>query len=139
MTWITTLRRYLLMLAAGNLVWEFAHMPLYRLWDEGTPMQIVFAALHCTGGDILIGLSSIMLALLLFGRPDWPTRGHRRVVFWTLLFGLATTVFSEWYNVRIEQSWSYAEAMPVVFGIGLSPLAQWLVVPGLSFWWARRG
>jgi len=138
MTWIATLRRYLLLLSAGNLLWEFAHMPLYRLWHEGTLTQIVLYGLHCTGGDILIGLASVMLALLLFGRAEWPAQGYRRVAFWTLLFGLVTTIFSEWYNVRVEQSWSYSGRMPTVFGVGLSPLTQWLAVPALSFWWARR-
>ena len=29
-------------------------MPLYTLWSTDTVGEIVFAAVHCTGGDILI-------------------------------------------------------------------------------------
>ena len=44
-------------------------------------------------------------------------------------FGMAYTVISEWYNVYQARNWAYAPAMPLVFGIGLAPLLQWLVVP----------
>jgi hypothetical protein len=47
-------------------------------------------------GDILIALSSLVLALFLVGDPAWPARAHRRVVALTIAFGLAYTVFSEW-------------------------------------------
>jgi hypothetical protein len=52
-----------------------------------------------------------------------------------VLLGVGYTVFSEWLNVGIRQSWSYTEAMPVLplFGTGLTPFLQWLVVPGLAF------
>jgi hypothetical protein len=29
-----------------------------------------------------------------------------------ILFGLGYTVFSEWLNTQVRQSWSYTEAMP---------------------------
>lgn len=139
MSWLTGLRRYLAVLATGNLVWEALHMPLYTLWETGTFGQIVLYGLHCTVGDVLIGTSALLAALLIFGDAGWPERGFGRVVAWAMLFGFAYTAGSEWYNVTVRASWAYTEAMPVVFGIGLTPLAQWIVVPGLSFWWARRG
>jgi hypothetical protein len=42
------------------------------------------------------------------------------------------TAFSEWLNVSVRGSWDYALSMPQVFGIGLAPLIQWLVVPTLA-------
>ena len=66
------------------------------------------------------------------------------MVLAAVLLGLGYTVFSEWLNVRIRQSWSYTEAMPVLlpFGTGLAPFLQWLVVPGLALAiavsWDRR-
>jgi hypothetical protein len=56
-----------------------------------------------------------------------------RMIFTAIMFG-AYTVFSEWLNVEIRRSWSYAAAMPVFpwLGTGLT-LLQWLVVPGLAF------
>jgi hypothetical protein len=39
---------------------------------QGTQAEIAFAAIHCTGGDILIALSALMVVLFLFGTGRWP-------------------------------------------------------------------
>jgi hypothetical protein len=55
--------------------------------------------------------------------------------------GLGYTVFSEWLNTVVRDGWTYAAAMPTVriggLEVGLSPLAQWLVVPPLALLFAR--
>jgi hypothetical protein len=138
--WLRALRRYVAGVALANLVWEFAHMPLYTLWETGTASEITFAALHCTGGDILIALASVMLALFLAGQASWPGSGNRRVIAITVILGLSYTLFSEWLNIEIRQSWAYREAMPVIplVDAGLSPVLQWIIVPLAAFWWALR-
>lgn len=139
-SWLYVLRRFLVFIAGANLVWEFAHLPLYTLWYEGTPGEIVFAAVHCTGGDILIASASLLLALLLAARPSWPDETYRRVAALTSALALSYTAFSEWLNTEIRGSWAYSDLMPVVpvIDAGLSPVAQWIVVPLAAFWWARR-
>lgn len=62
MSWLSGLKRYLLLIVIGNLIWEFVQMPLYTLWLTGTPSEIVFAAFHYTGGDILIAMSALLAA-----------------------------------------------------------------------------
>jgi hypothetical protein len=138
--WLTVLRRYIAAMAFGNLVWEFAHLPLYTIWETGTSREIVFAAIHCTGGDVLIALSTLLTALLLFGTNRWPGFRYRRVALATMALGLGYTVASEWLNIEIRQTWGYRDWMPVipVINAGLSPVAQWIVLPALAFWWARR-
>ena len=113
-------------------------MPLYTLWRTGTPGQIILYGLHCTLGDILIGFTALMLALLGLGNPDWPHRHYRRVAVTAIGLGLATTIFSEWYNVYRAANWAYSDLMPTVLGIGVSPLLQWLILPTAGFWWIRR-
>ena len=100
---LTALRRYFSVIIPANLIWEFAHMPLYTIWNEGTWGEIVFAAVHCTGGDILIAMSALMLALMLTGR-GWPfvAPTRRSVTVLTILFGLGYTLFSEWLNIVIR-------------------------------------
>ncbi len=139
--WLSTLRRYIGFVAAANLIWEVLHLPLYTLWTEGEIKDLAFAAVHCTGGDILIALSSLVLALFGIGDGGWPNRNFGRVVVLTVLFGLAYTLFSEWLNVAVRQSWAYADGMPVlpVLKVGLSPVLQWIVIPVAAFWWAGRG
>lgn len=138
-TWLSALRRYLVAIAVGQLAWEFAHMPLYTLWRTGTPGEIVIAAVHCTGGDVLIATASLVVALLAFGSPAWPHRRLLPVAATAMALGLGYTVFSEWLNIAVRQTWAYSDLMPTLpwLGTGLSPLAQWMVLPGLAFWSVR--
>lgn len=138
-SWYRVLRRYFVFIAAANLLWEFAQFPLYSLWYEGTAGEIVFAAVHCTGGDIIIAGAAILSALLVVGSDQWPHVRYRFVAGVTIVGGLAYTIFSEWLNTEIRGAWAYADLMPTLplIGTGLSPLAQWIVVPLVGFWWAR--
>jgi hypothetical protein len=138
--WLIIFRRYLGMIALTSLAWEFAHVPLYTIWETGSRGEIVFAAIHCTGGDILIALSALTLALLLFENAAWPRDGYARVAAATIAIGVGYTVFSEWLNIEVRGAWAYRDIMPVIpiVGTGLSPFGQWIVLPALGFWWARR-
>ena len=109
---------------------------------DGNFRQQAFAVLHCTGGDVLITASALVIALLVVGDKRWPSARFFPVLAFTVASGLAYTIFSEWLNVVVRASWAYSAAMPVVpiFGIsvGLSPILQWLVVPPSSLLLARR-
>ena len=132
------LLRYLLALTAISLAWEFAQMPLYTIGRTGTVGEIVYAALHCTAGDAMIGGFALGAALVAFGSGGWPRQGQVRVLAAAVAIGLGYTVFSEWLNVEVRGAWAYSGLMPVVpvVGTGLSPLAQWVVVPVTAYFWA---
>jgi hypothetical protein len=138
--WMSALRRYFIASALGNLIWEFAQLPLYTVWQQGSVRDIVAAAVHCTGGDILIAGSSLVAALIVAGGSSWPRDRFRIVACLAIAGGLAYTIFSEWLNTEIRGSWAYSEWMPTLplIGAGLSPFAQWIVVPAVAFWWTRR-
>jgi hypothetical protein len=140
--WLGAQRAYLLTIAVGDLVWEMAQLPLYTLWQTGTPGEKLFAVVHCTLGDLLIALAALTFGLVLAGHCDWPLRRFAAVAALMLAFGLGYTVFSEWLNIVVRKSWAYSSLMPVVsafgLGIGLSPLLQWIVVPTLALYAARR-
>lgn len=138
--WLSAMRRYVIASALLNLVWEFAQLPLYTIWHEGSMREIVFAAVHCTGGDILIASASLLATLMIIGNERWPHDRFHVVAAATILAGLAYTIFSEWLNTEIRGSWAYSDRMPIVplIGAGLSPFAQWIAVPVVAFWWARR-
>ena len=55
-------------------------------------------------------------------------------------FGIAYTIYSEWLNTTVRQSWAHSPLMPVLplIGTGLSPILQWLVVPSLALTLATR-
>lgn len=138
--WLVALRIYFVFILAANFVWEVAHLPLYTIWAEGTVGEIAFAVTHCTGGDLLISLASLSLGLLLAGKPEWPERGFYQVMAPTIAFGVGYTIFSEWLNIMVRKSWEYSELMPIVpvVDVGLSPVAQWLVIPATGLLLARR-
>ena len=105
---------------------------LYDLADRHE-RAILFAVIHCTAGDALITAAALIVAILTARRLRWPIFGGRMALA-AVLLGLGYTVFSEWLNAHIRHSWSYTEAMPVIppLGTGLSPLLQWLIVPGIA-------
>lgn len=137
--WLPVLRRYLLAVGAGNLVWEFGQMPLYTLWQSGTRREIALAALHCTAGDVSIAAGALALGLGCAAAPGWPEIRFIPVLLVATVFGVSYTVYSEHLNVVARHAWAYAPAMPVLpgLGTGLAPLLQWLLVPPLALLWAR--
>jgi hypothetical protein len=134
-----TVLRFLGAIAAGSLVWEFAHVPLYTLWVTGTWGEIAYAVLHCTAGDVMIAGVCLLLSLAVIGQGTWPLRRFGMVAGATMLLALGYTVFSEWLNTEIRGSWAYREAMPRLpgLGTGLTPVLQWIVVPVLAFRWVQ--
>jgi len=138
--WLPALRRYLVVAAVGNLLWEGLQLPLYTIWTDGTPGEIAFAALHCTAGDVLIALASLVGALILAGMPRWPTKRFAVVALLTVLLGVGYTLYSEWFNVSVRGSWAYAPSMPRIppLGTGLTPVLQWVAIPLLALGAVQR-
>ena len=130
---------YLALAGAGHFLWEIAQLPLYTIWWTGTKREILFAVVHCTGGDLLITTSALSLAALGARIGRWPLFGGRMALT-AILLGVAYSVFSEWLNTQLRRSWSYTEAMPVLppLGTGLTPFLQWLLVPGVALGYAGR-
>lgn len=127
-----------LMSLALHLAWEIAQLPFYTLWREGTPFLIAWAVVHCTVGDGLIAMGTYLAAAASARSIHWPWVALRigLAVLWAS--GLAWTVFSEWRHVYKLGSWAYADTMPTLAGIGLAPLVQWVIVPGLALWCLRE-
>lgn len=134
-----TIQRFLVVMAAGTLLWEMAHVPLYTLWANGSWGEIAYGVLHCTVGDVMISSVCLLLSLAVAGRAAWPLERFGAVAVATILTATSYTVFSEWLNTEIRGAWAYREAMPRLpgLGTGLTPFLQWIVVPALAFRWAK--
>ncbi|UWQ20099.1 hypothetical protein [Jannaschia sp. W003] len=134
--WLAVLRRYFAFSLAGHLLWEIAHIPLYTIWTDGSAGEIAFAVVHCTGGDLMIAFSALLLALFGFGDADWPRRTSSPVLLAAVLMGVGYTIFSEWLNISVREAWAYRDIMPVipVIDAGLTPFLQWFVVPVAAYW-----
>ena len=135
-------RRYLPWLAALSLGWEIVQLPLYTIWDHPNAGYIAYAVLHCTFGDVLIGLASLLAALLATRAGTIEQWNHAAVTCVLIGVGVSYTAYSEWANTVLRASWTYSVLMPKLelagVVIGLSPLAQWLVLPPLALYLAQR-
>ena len=122
---------------ALNLVWEVAQLPLYTIARDPSVARIAYAVLHCTVGDAIIAAAGFILAGFVLQDVDWPSSRPWLGGAVAISFGLASTAYSEWYNVYDTGAWAYSASMPLVLGIGLGPLLQWLVVPVATLLIAR--
>jgi hypothetical protein len=129
---------YIACVAALNLAWEILQLPLYTLWNANPPAAIAFAVVHCTLGDVFIAAISLVASLILFGGKTWPLERYWRVALMAGAMGVFYTVFSEWNNTVITRTWAYSPLMPTLWGIGLSPILQWLLIPAWVFWSLSR-
>lgn len=131
-------QRYILWIALLMLMWEVAQLPLYTIWTDGSWQQIFVAVVHCTAGDIVIALTSLILAILTVNR-NWPNITSVPMVLTLVAMGLGYTFYSEAYNLA-RGTWGYTGSMPRVpwFGIGLSPILQWTLAPPLALFLAVR-
>jgi hypothetical protein len=71
-SWLRGLQTYLAVVIAANFVWEGLQLPLYTIWHTGTLRDQAFAVVHCSLGDALIAVSTLMLGLLIAGDERWP-------------------------------------------------------------------
>lgn len=111
-----------------NCVWEFFQSPLYSDHSRGF-LYVLWTRLHCTGGDVLILLGAFWGTALVFRNRRWWVRPRWGAVLLFVLLGLAYTAWSEWYNTQVRHSWEYSDAMPLLLGLGLAPLLQWVLLP----------
>lgn len=111
---------------AVNVVWELGQASLYA----GRPPWWVYLRAAVSDG-LVIGAAALLgvLAHRLWRGTFWP-------VF--LLILLATAAFIE-LRALAQGRWAYADAMPTVFTIGLSPLVQLPLTGALAVLVAWRG
>ena len=136
---LVAIRRYVVAVTVGNLLWETAHLPLYTLWRSDPVRSLVRAVLHCTAGDIVVALVSLVIALATVCNARWPDERSVAVAIAVVTAGVAYAIGSEYLNTVLRRSWTYTEWMPTLpwVGTGLAPLAQWVVVPAFALFSAR--
>jgi hypothetical protein len=111
---------------------------MYRTMVEASHVEAVRVCSLATFGDAVIQLVAYGAGALVAGNRLW-LASFRRATFGAYIgAGLLITVSLEWVNVYVLGRWAYAARMPVLLGIGLAPLLQWLVVPPLVLWFAAR-
>ena len=112
-----------------NLAWEIAQLPYYQFPASVSDAHRAYYVFHCVAGDVIITTAIFLLTGLALSAPDWPSKRPWTGAAIVVLTGMGYTAFSEWRNVYELNAWSYTNAMPLVFGIRVAPLLQWIFIP----------
>ena len=112
-----------------NFAWEMSQASWFANMREMPFWRATRVCFIAAVGDLIIAAIAFGLAALIARRAAWPL-GPRAplstIVF--ILVGFVIVVAYEWAALKVGR-WRYAETMPLLFGIGVLPLAQWLVLP----------
>lgn len=119
-----------------HFLWEMLQVPLYADMARMAHWSGIVVCAKATAGDVVIALAAYATAAG-FART-WHWRASRPHVATYLAMGVTITVVLEGLNVYVWHRWTYAPAMPLVIGIGVSPLLQWVIVPPLALWLMQR-
>jgi hypothetical protein len=116
-----------------NYVWELAQSPLYMgMGDFSRMWRHCFVASLVDAGLVLLIFAA---GAAVFGRRDWFVPPEKYGVALMLGAGLLIGVIAELVAVHILGLWGYSARMPVapLLGVGLTPVAQMLVLPPVIF------
>jgi hypothetical protein len=112
-------------------VWEVGQFPLYFHGYRPDAIGLISELLHSILVDAMIAVAGFFFVMLALRTADWP-RLHARngsALFTGIAMVLAGTV--EWFRVYRFDGRDYSDAMPMIAGIGVTPLVQWLVLAPL--------
>ena len=109
-----------------NIIWEFSHYSLYvDLSGISKPVHLIIASF----ADMLIIMGIFVFLSLKNGNANWIENPNKSDYFAVVFLGIIVAVLIEKINLNLGR-WRYTEAMPTVFGLGVSPLIQ-LALTGL--------
>lgn len=87
--------------------------------------------------DALMVTAVYLVIGFLLRNWQWPKSFNKGWVMLWISLPLWQTIV-EYYSVYLHSRWVYAEAMPLIFGIGFSPILQMLILPSLAILLSRH-
>lgn len=125
-----------------NFSWEILQASLYAGMVEAPRFQMAKGCLQATVGDMAIMLFAYEFVAIGVRSRRWILAASRWQPVLFVAVGVSITAAIEWLATRGRwvARWNYLPEMPLLpgTGIGLSPLVQWVVLPLLTIWFARR-
>jgi hypothetical protein len=117
--------------------WEMLQMPFYAM-DQLSAWAVTKSCGIASVGDAGIMVLAYWTAAKASGDRLWlqNTRALPLTVY--LVTGLSVTIVVEHLALRSDWGWQYSNIMPSIIGIGLVPLAMWIVVPLVAMKLAKR-
>ena len=125
-----------------NFPWEMLQAPLFADMRSSPHAAATVACLQATVGDMVIMLIAHAVVAIRARDRRWMVAASGGQLMLFIGIGLSITVLIEWLATRglWISNWTYAAGMPLLpgTGIGLLPMLQWLLLPLLTVWFARR-
>jgi hypothetical protein len=114
-----------------NFLWEMLQMRFYSSM-KGLPFWS--AAWLCTRAAAAdVGLLAVcyVITALVARHAAWPLHPTSKAIatFFALCL-LATVAIERW--AIASGRWGYSDDMPMILGVGVLPLLQWILIPALS-------
>jgi hypothetical protein len=121
-----------------NYIWVLAQAPFY-VGLEYSPAMFWHCFVASLGDGVMV-LLIVSAGWLTSKGSDWFVRPGLVGYIVMTLSGFFLAVLVEWVAVHILNRWQYAEDMPRLpsIDIGLTPIAQMLILPPLIFWIAMQ-
>lgn len=117
--------------------WEMFQMPFFAM-DHLSAWEVTKNCGIASVGDGGIMVFAYWTASRTAGNRLWLQTSTVAPIAVYLTTGLAITVAVESLALRSDWGWQYSELMPRVAGVGLVPLAMWIVVPWVALRLAKR-
>ncbi len=108
-----------------NFIWENLHFPLYTSNSIGINNYLLLM-LYASFIDAFWIIAVYVLISIIDKDYDWKLEKVNIILFSILLFAISFFIEK---NALSTGRWVYSSFMPVIFGIGISPLFQ-LVITG---------
>lgn len=123
-----------------NLPWELLQIPFYAGMQSLPHGEGVLLCAGAAAGDAAILLAAFWCTAMLVRSRSWIAHPSWLALACFIGAGQLATVIIEQWATQAWDRWSYAESMPTVpvIGTGLLPVLQWLLLPLLVVWLARR-
>lgn len=123
-----------------NLPWEFAQVPLFAGLPAVDHWRGIVICGQATLGDVVIALVAFWAVAVAGGGRTWITAPRPGQITGFVIVGISITIVLERLATGALGRWTYADAMPIMplIDVGLSPLAQWVLIPLLTVWFVRR-
>ena len=127
-----------------------AQAPLYAGMLQRSPYEATRLCTIASVGDVATVLAAYAIVALSSKDRFWAFRSpslHQKLQYGPvpvrqlglyLAVGLCSMAIMEFVNISVLHRWEYAPAMPRLFGLGVAPLTQWIIVPILILWLGRR-
>jgi hypothetical protein len=121
-----------------NFVYEVWQSPYFEFYRMPSLADKVNYITHCTVGDGIITVISYSILSLLRRDRDWIFTPTWKLTLLFASLGWIYTLVSEIYRVQVAKLYGVSVLVVPSVGISWLPLLQWMILPPIVLFLARR-